>query len=102
MGKMKGKGTAGMCHGWTELREGRTDNEHKRFLKGEWELLPALPMSTIPNFKWQNLGEIKNAHLFKFHESLWKPSLAVDLLAGVLSLLYTFRWLKKRGNKENK
>lgn len=81
-----------MSHGWTDLREGRTDKEHKRFLKAEWELLSALSMTTIPNLKiWQNLNEMKNVPLSKFHESLWKLSLAVDLLAGVLFLFYTFR-----------
>lgn len=40
--------------------------KHRRFLKAEWELLSALPMTTIPHFKWQNLSEIKNVHLPKF------------------------------------
>lgn len=55
-----------MSCGWTDLREGGTDSEHKRFLKAEWELLPALAMTTIPNVKWQNLHEIKNVHLSQF------------------------------------
>lgn len=55
-----------MSHGWTDLREGGTDNVHKTFLKAEWELLSALPMTTIPNFKWQNPNEITNVHLSKF------------------------------------
>lgn len=46
-----------MSHGWTE---------HKRFLEAEWELLSALPVATIPKFKWLNLNYIKNVHLSKF------------------------------------